>query len=454
MHAGLDDRPAGPDGAHALRVGGGLRRGLGRPARAATAAPTSSDWSAASTPTSRSPTSSDSAGSTNRGSTWDGAHARSTVTPCGCRRRDHRRAPTAARCTRLRAPGASGRVLVLSGTSSARSPSCSASDSWPRRPEHRGTARRNRPRRAGTPNATRRRARGARRVHRPRDRRGHRVAHDVAARGGRRRPPVRLPVHVAPRQLGGDHGGVAARAGASSPSGYMQLPRSLGPDGILASPLRDRRRRAVARGARESTASRAGRVAAGAGRQRRLQPDSSTTPSGSSLDAIYVHVRDTRRFDARDLGDLARPRRPGAEADGEPSNGIWELREPDRFVSADIGRWLALDRALRLARRHGRRSAIAGAWQPGPGRGARPGARCASARRRAAADYGADRIDASALLLVIFGLLPARDPRAARLVTPRSPRSAAGPLLYRYPPDGATASTPARRRSSPRRGGR
>lgn len=32
------------------------------------------------------------------------------------------------------------------------------------------------------------------------------------------------------------------------------------------------------------------------------------------------------------------------------SNGIWELRRPRQLVSADIGRWLVLDRAIWIAR--------------------------------------------------------------------------------------------------------
>jgi len=38
------------------------------------------------------------------------------------------------------------------------------------------------------------------------------------------------------------------------------------------------------------------------------------------------------------------------DADDEPTNGIWEQRRRQQMISADIGRWIALDRAIWLAR--------------------------------------------------------------------------------------------------------
>ncbi|MGH8902449.1 MAG: glycoside hydrolase family 15 protein [Egibacteraceae bacterium] len=34
----------------------------------------------------------------------------------------------------------------------------------------------------------------------------------------------------------------------------------------------------------------------------------------------------------------------------KPDNGLWEFRDHRPFVSSDIGRWMALDRAIWLAR--------------------------------------------------------------------------------------------------------
>jgi GH15 family glucan-1,4-alpha-glucosidase len=124
-----------------------------------------------------------------------------------------------------------------------------------------------------------------------------------------------------------------------------------------------------------------------------------------------------------------------ASAD-EPSNGIWEVRDATLLVSADIGRWLALDRAIRLARFR-RPLSIETTWIR-----ARDVARdrvlgAIRADGSLPQAYGQDRIDASALLLVVHRLLPPKDPRAARLVDATIAALGCGPLMYRYPPDGS-----------------
>jgi GH15 family glucan-1,4-alpha-glucosidase len=158
---------------------------------------------------------------------------------------------------------------------------------------------------------------------------------------------------------------------------------------------------------------------------------------GFVLDALSHYRRHDRRLRAR-LWSVTRilADRAADPTNAQPSNGIWEIRTPARFVSADIGCWLALDRALKLGRR-------------------RPGALSVRRRWRRARDevrarvlgalradgtlpqvYGGDRVDACALLLVVFGLLPATDPRAHRLVDATIGALGAGPLLHRYAPDG------------------
>jgi len=138
----------------------------------------------------------------------------------------------------------------------------------------------------------------------------------------------------------------------------------------------------------------------------------------------------------RQLADRA------AEDDGEPSNGIWEIRRPAPLVSGDVGRWVALDRALRLTRRpvpNSRRRAWRRARDEARARvlGAiRPDGTLPHA-------YGTDSVDASALLLVVFGLLGPGDPRSRRLVDGTIDALGAGPLLYRYPPDGRDGFAPA-----------
>jgi hypothetical protein len=127
----------------------------------------------------------------------------------------------------------------------------------------------------------------------------------------------------------------------------------------------------------------------------------------------------------------------------EESNGIWELREPGWLVSADVGRWLALDRAIWIAR----------GWRPFHRR-----RRWKEARRRVRdrvlaamgpdgrmpQSYGGEesRPDASALMIAMFGMLGHRDRRAHLLVDAILDDLGAGPFVYRYEPDGRDGFAP------------
>lgn len=129
-----------------------------------------------------------------------------------------------------------------------------------------------------------------------------------------------------------------------------------------------------------------------------------------------------------------------ADALSEPdlerqTSGIWELRETQDLVSADIGIWLALDRALWIARgwrpmtrrrrwrraRSAARGRVIGALQPNGGLPQVYG--------------GTERSsDASALMAVVFRMFDRRDPRASRLVDATLAALDAAPFLYRYEP--------------------
>jgi len=119
-----------------------------------------------------------------------------------------------------------------------------------------------------------------------------------------------------------------------------------------------------------------------------------------------------------------------------PSAGMWELRTPRQLVSEDVGRWVALDRAIWVAR----------GWRPTTPRRPWRQAR-AVLRDRVLGALGSDGTlpqaydelvatpDASSLLLAVFGLLHGGDPRATRLVDTTIAALGAGDVLYRYPPD-------------------
>ncbi len=117
------------------------------------------------------------------------------------------------------------------------------------------------------------------------------------------------------------------------------------------------------------------------------------------------------------------------------TSGIWELRDPRDLISADVGIWLALDRAIWIAR----------GWRPRTRRRRWKKARGAARDRVLAAlqedgglpqAYGdSDRsADASALMVVVFRMLDRRDPRASKLVDSTVKALDAAPFLYRYEP--------------------
>ena len=159
---------------------------------------------------------------------------------------------------------------------------------------------------------------------------------------------------------------------------------------------------------------------------------------GLLVEAVSVHVQAGGAL-SHEVWELV-----GAIADdladgdlADKTSGIWELREPQRLVSADIGIWLALDRALWIAR----------GWRPRTRRRTWKKARDAARDRVLAAldqDGGLPQIygdpsstaDASALMAVVFRMIPRRDPRASRLVDATLAQLDCTPFLYRYQPGG------------------
>ncbi|MEU3449135.1 glycoside hydrolase family 15 protein [Streptomyces thermolilacinus] len=141
-----------------------------------------------------------------------------------------------------------------------------------------------------------------------------------------------------------------------------------------------------------------------------------------------------------------------AEAWRQPDHGIWEIRgEPRHFLYSKLMCWVALDRAVRLAGsltgggggggggdgRRGGGGPSGGAGGGGGGGGDRLGGERRAERWRTARDevrdailtrgwnpavgaytqsFGADDLDASALMLSLTGFLPADDPRVLATV--------------------------------------
>jgi GH15 family glucan-1,4-alpha-glucosidase len=97
----------------------------------------------------------------------------------------------------------------------------------------------------------------------------------------------------------------------------------------------------------------------------------------------------------------------------EKDSGIWEMRgEPLHHLSSKVMCWVALDRAVQLAPQLGEQ-AMVGQWTA-----ARDAIREAietqgwsDARQAFAQSFGSDELDGAALLMPIYGFLPATDPR-------------------------------------------
>lgn len=159
---------------------------------------------------------------------------------------------------------------------------------------------------------------------------------------------------------------------------------------------------------------------------------------GLLVEAVSVHVQTGGTLTAQ-VWSLVRRVADALSADDldRCTSGIWELREPRDLVSADIGIWLALDRAVWIAR----------GWRPWTSRRRWVRARDAARERVLAAllpdgglpqayGEGSRTADASALMAVVFGMLGRDDPRACALVDATLRDLDCAPFLYRYEPGG------------------
>ena len=157
---------------------------------------------------------------------------------------------------------------------------------------------------------------------------------------------------------------------------------------------------------------------------------------GLLLEGISVHLQTGASLDDDTWRLVRAAADQAASATPAPTSGIWELREPRDLLSADIGRWICLDRAIWIAR----------GWRPRARRRHWKRARQAIRQRVLGATDGDGGLPqaydgapgpaASALMAVVFGMLSRRDPRADRLVQATIDRLGTGPFLYRYEPGG------------------
>ena len=119
----------------------------------------------------------------------------------------------------------------------------------------------------------------------------------------------------------------------------------------------------------------------------------------------------------------------------EPDNGIWELSHPSQFVHSKVLCWVALDRAIKIAKKANASFDVA-AWQTEQAHihaevMERGWSEALGAFRQ---HYEGDNLDAAELLIPILGFLPANHPRVLSTIERIAQRLTINGLVYRFDP--------------------
>jgi GH15 family glucan-1,4-alpha-glucosidase len=154
---------------------------------------------------------------------------------------------------------------------------------------------------------------------------------------------------------------------------------------------------------------------------------------GAVLDSVYLHTRSSDRLDDRIWPILKRQVEEALTHWREPDRGIWEVRgEPQHFTSSKLMCWVAADRGARLARIRDELD-TAERWQAAADEmHADICAHGVDRRGVFTQRYGSDALDASLLLLVLFGFLPPSDPRIRATVLAIADELTDAGLVLRY----------------------
>ncbi len=156
---------------------------------------------------------------------------------------------------------------------------------------------------------------------------------------------------------------------------------------------------------------------------------------GELMNAIWTYreaLGDLHPEIQRFVADLAEA---AARLWSETDSGIWEMRgEPQHHLSSKIMCWVALDRAVQLADRLGSYGEAAGRWAAERDRiHAAVLDRGWSEKRQAYAQaFDSDELDAAALLMPLYGFLPATDPRMRSTIDAIARDLTEGGLVLRY----------------------
>jgi len=157
---------------------------------------------------------------------------------------------------------------------------------------------------------------------------------------------------------------------------------------------------------------------------------------GAVLASVHIHTKSTDRLDERLWPILKRQVEAALEHWREPDCGMWEVRgEPQHFTSSKMMCWVAADRGARLARLRDDPDAEK-RWQAAADEmHADICANGVDARGVFTQHYGTEALDASLLLLPLFGFLPADDERIRATVLAIADELTVDGLVLRYKVD-------------------
>jgi GH15 family glucan-1,4-alpha-glucosidase len=157
---------------------------------------------------------------------------------------------------------------------------------------------------------------------------------------------------------------------------------------------------------------------------------------GAVLDSILLHTRKSERLPRRLWPIVESQAECAIRVWREPDQGIWEARgAPQHYVSSKLMGWVALDRAAKLAEIRGDPDR-ATRWQD-EAENVRADifANGLTAKGVLRQHYATDSLDASNLLGILFGLLPADDARALATVNAISEDLTEDGFVLRYRTD-------------------
>jgi GH15 family glucan-1,4-alpha-glucosidase len=154
---------------------------------------------------------------------------------------------------------------------------------------------------------------------------------------------------------------------------------------------------------------------------------------GAVLYSIDIHTQTRDHLDDRIWAILQEQVEAALANWRDPDRGMWEVRgEPQHFTSSKLMCWVAADRGSRLAELRGEAD-LAKQWREAADEiHADICANGVDARGVFTQHYGTDALDASVLLMVLFGFLPPDDERMRATVLAIADELTESDLVLRY----------------------